>query len=127
MLLYFSLALRLGSRELPAPGHIFEGGSDNPLILGWVIASLLPRGAGTAAVGVWSFSSSLGGFDGVAFSPRFHADRALGGHCHHRGPDRAAPARRAGGAGGGASGAVREQPEAVGHGLPQLQQRLELA
>ena len=41
----------------------------------------------------------------------FHADRAARGHRDHRGPDRAAPARRAGGPRGGATGPVRQQPE----------------
>ena len=49
-----------------------------------------------------------------------HADRVAGGHRHHRRPGRPAPARRAGGARGGAAGPVRQQPEADRPCPPQL-------
>ena len=54
---------------------------------------------------------------------RLHADRAPGGHRGHRPADRAALARRAGGAGGGASVAVRQQPQAARPRGPGLQRR----
>ncbi len=50
----------------------------------------------------------------------FHADRAAGGDCDHRGLDRPAAARGPGGPRGGAAGAVRQQPEADRAGDRQL-------
>ena len=46
-------------------------------------------------------------------SSRFHADRAAGRDRDHRGPDRPAAARRAGGPRGGPARPVRQQPEAA--------------
>ena len=53
-------------------------------------------------------------------SPGVHADRAFGGDRDHRGPDRAAVARRPGRPRGGPAVAVRQQPQADRPGAPEL-------
>ena len=54
---------------------------------------------------------------------RLHADRAAGGHRHHRRPDRPAAARRPGGPRGRPARPVRQQPQADGRRDPQLPRR----
>ncbi len=54
-----------------------------------------------------------------------HADRALGGDRHHRGPDRPALAGRPGGTRGGAADSVHQQPQADRAGSAQLPRVLE--
>ncbi len=56
----------------------------------------------------------------MRLAPGVHVDRALGGHCDHRGLDRAAVAGRAVGAGVREADAVHQQPEAVGLGRAEL-------
>ena len=56
----------------------------------------------------------------IRTDPRVHADRAAGRHRDHRGLDRPALARRAGGARGGPAHPVRQQPEADRPGPAQL-------
>ena len=53
-------------------------------------------------------------------SSRVHPDRAPGRHRDHRGPDRPLVTGGAGGARGGAAGAVRQQPQAARPGRAQL-------
>src|SRR4051812_11924752 len=70
-------------------------------------------------------------FGGLAWAvpalARVHVDRAAGGDRDHRGPDRPAPARGAGGARGGAAVAMRQQPQADGHRDPELRRCQPLA
>ena len=56
-------------------------------------------------------------------SSRVHADRAAGRHRDHRGPDRPAPARGAGGPRGRPPRPVRQQPQADRAGDAQLPRR----
>ena len=59
----------------------------------------------------------------TAPAARLHADRAAGGHRHHRHPDRPAAAGRAEGPRGRQPHQVRQQPQAARPGRPPLSRR----
>ncbi len=63
------------------------------------------------------------GYSSRAWAQRLHADRAAGGHCHHRGADRPAPAGHPEGARGRQPREVPEQPEATRPGHARLPRR----